>query len=458
MKNSEGFRVGLLSLLCLLSAVIAAADEESSMKVTVPVFRYRLDHVIESDLYRGLLSEFEGETWEYLRGELELGISFDLSRYVNAYIELRLDNNYMGENNPPQPGGYNDVLRHYWVRWSPAAFSDQALMLKVGDFGTGFGRFVNNNDSPRGSIEVSWIMRDMAFNLGYGRTFEGSQFNSAHGDGHLIRGQWRWPASSGNFSIGTYGAVYIDRDVLVQDADYGISLDQEPTLIPELLSNGTVFVGAVECSGGIRNIEVYTEFGMTSGSADLASSDDLNIAYGAGGNVFLYNTALSEVKLSGAYALGGLTVDFDSFAFAVEAGFGNGDGLYTDTADGEIRGYLGPHNSFSIDDIIEDKLLLLHNGAAGLAGLTYLKMTVDVKPMPRWTVAGAVVYEKPTKPFMSPITGQRVESFGFEFHARSTYQFTKHLDYAVMAALALIDESWFEDNQFRLRNSLEFKY
>lgn len=460
MKRSKVYNVCLLIMLLVIPAMpVLAEDEEDSIKIEVPFFRYRLSHIVESELRRGFFSidGFTGASQEYLEGELDLGISIELSRYVNAQVELELDDNYMGDDNEPQPGGYNDVIKGYWLSWSPAALRDNFFWIKVGDFGSSFGRYVNNNDSPRGSLEVSWILKNILFGLGYGRTFEGETNDDVIGDGHLIRGHLHVPVSDSRFSIGAYGALYLDRDVLLQEASYVLNSDNELISTPVLTSDATIFSGAIECSATIHASEFYTEFGFTTGSMDLPS-EDFNMAYTAGGNLILYSTDIVDVELSGFYALGGAKFDFKPFFVGIEAGFGNGDGNRSDISDGEITGYLGPYNSFSIDEIIEDELLLLYNGAAGLAGLTYLKVEAGVNPTERLYLSAAVIYEKPTEEFTSSVTAQQVDTFGIEFDTELSYQLTKHVNYVLTAAFAAIDDNWFEEDQFQVMNSIEFEF
>ncbi|PID58331.1 hypothetical protein CSB45_04495 [candidate division KSB3 bacterium] len=416
------FTIAVVSVLAVLMALPVMAQDEDEMSPLsggLTFARYRFDYDVR-DLAAGSTSEFFEDdfdtTFTFKKGEIEL------------WFEIEFADNVMGDDNATQ-NSYSDAFKGYGAKWTPESLSDSEFFLQVGDLGTGFGKNVNNDDSPRGSIEVGFTSGTASFVLGYGRTYEGNTDDDAEGDGNLIRGQVSMPLGESGFTVGTYLAGYFASDIIIQEAEEGDSTAVPPVAaVPEIKGDSTVFLGSLNLSGTAGSFDVFAETGFASGTDDTVSG---------------------EIDLSGFYLLGGFSMPVGTMTLGVETGFGTGND--PDTSDNE--GFLGVNNDFGIDMIIEDALT-----DDGLSNKMYAKLSLSASPTEKMGLDTNFVYVAPVED-VDGVNGTTVDSYGFEVNGSMNYKLADNLKYILEVAFASLEEDWLgESSAYKTMNRLEFKF
>ncbi|MCP4398805.1 MAG: hypothetical protein GY801_16095 [bacterium] len=418
-------------LACLLVVALAvpvvAQDEEDGLTFEWAQVRYRFNHFFQDF---GV-----GETSEKFDDDFDTKFSFTKGE-IEAWFEIEIADSTMGSDEAQGDGDYNNALGGYGGKWTPESMADSGFFLQVGDLGTGFGKNVNNDDSPRGSIEVGFDAGSASVVLGYGRNYEGDTNDDAEGDEHLIRGQFNMPLGENGFSIGAYVAVYAFSDVVLQEAvaantsvetinDDGTVVGN--TAVAEVMGDGTLFLGSLAFSGTAGSVDLFAETGFASGTRDEAAGD-----------------VAVEADKSGFYALGGADFAVGEMSLGVEAGFGSGD----DPDTSEDEGFLGVNNDFGFDQIIEDEI-----AGDGLSNKIYAKLSIGISPSEKMDVDGNFVYVAPVE----EVGG--VDTYGFEVNSELNYQLSDNLKYVLMGAFASLEEDWQgESSAFQFMNRLEFNF
>ncbi len=401
----------LACMLVVALAVPVLAGDDYAGGLTYA--RYRFNHFTE---------DFgTGDTSEYFDDDLDTTFTFSKGE-VELWWEFEWADSNMGGDKDSQ-SSYKDAMKGYGGKWTPESLADSEFFLQVGDLGTGFGKNVNNDDSPRGSIEVGFKGGAANFVIGYGRDYEGDTNDDNEGDTHLLRGQMSMPVGE-NFNIGAYLALYAGSDIILQaaDADAGTV---------ELKGDHSAFLGSFSMSGNAGGAGLFTEVGFAAGSRDMVAAG-----------------AVGDQDLSGFYLLGGADFEMDSVSFGIEAGFGTGDD--PDTGD-EDEGFLGFNNDFGFDDIIEDEL------AGGLSNKVYAKFSAGMSPSEKVDLSGALIYVAPVED-VAGVNGT-VDSYGFEVDAEMNYKLADNLKYVLTGAFASLEEDWQgESSAFQIMNRLEFKF
>ena len=411
-------------LVCMLAVAMAmpvvpamAQDEEASSPFVggLTYARFRFNHFVQ-DLGVGDTSEFLDDdydtTFTFKKGEVEL------------WFEYEISDSTMGDDKETQ-ADYESVIGGYGGRWTPEAWADHAFFLQVGDLGTGFGRNVNNDDDPRGSVEVAFKTGPASFVLGYGKVYEGDTDDDVEGDENLFRGQVHFPLGESGFTLGAYAAVYLLGDQILVEAD-------EDAGTTEIKGDGTTFLGSLEMSGTAGIVDIYAETGFATGSVDELQGIDAD-----------------EVDLSGFYALGGVSMPVSSVTLGLEAAFGTGDDPDTDD---EREGFLGWNNDFGFDEIIEDEI-----ADDGLSNKMYVKLSLGTSPTEKMDLNANLVYVAPVED-VEGVNGT-VDSYGFEVNSDLNYQLAGNLKYVLMGAFASLEEDWQgESTAYQVMNRLEFKF
>jgi hypothetical protein len=409
-------------LVVALAVPVFAQEEEEGLKFAWSQMRYRFNHFFD-DLA-------VGETSEYFDDDFDTKFSFSKGE-LEVWFEFEIADNTMGSDTAQPDGDYNNVLGGYGGKWTPESMADNGFFLQVGDLGTGFGKNVNNDDSPRGSIEVGFDAGPASIVLGYGRVYEGFTLDDFEGDEHLARGQFSMPLGESGFNIGAYVAMYSASDIiLLAEVE---ATDTVVTITPAVTGGYSAFLGSVEFSGTVGSIDVYSEAGFAAGSVDVANE---------------ITRATAEQDLSGFYALGGASFAMGSLTLGVEAGFGTGDDPDTDDED---EGFLGFNNDFGFDMIIEDDLT-----GDGLSNKMYAKLTVGLSPTEKMDVEGHLIYVAPVED-VAGVDGKTVDSYGIEVNSAVTYKLADSLSYILEGAFASLEEDWLgESSAFQFMNRLEF--
>jgi hypothetical protein len=326
--------------------------------------------------------------------------------------------------------------------------ADREFRLEVGDFGTGYGKRINNDDSPHGSIELGWKMGDVGLVLGYGRNFEGNINDDTEGDGHLMRGQVSLPLGESGFSLGVYAAFYNQNDVNLQDASAAtVDVDEEtglPTVIaprPDVQGDQSVFLGSAEIAGAVGNVDVYAEIGFSNGSQD-----------------FVENDVPVDTDLSGFYIMGGANFNLGQVSLGIEGGFSPGD---DDPNDNDIEAFIAVNEDFAIGQILHDEDMIAKtsppNGGT-LSNLWYLQGTVGLSPSEKLGLSGSLLYLAPAEDVVSFFTGETVDSYGVELFGQLSYQIAEGLTFYEYVGVAFPDDDFVEDTQFQLTSRLHFLF
>jgi hypothetical protein len=335
----------------------------------------------------------------------------------------------------------------------PAGMADNELRLEFGDFGTGYGLRINNDDSPRGSVEVGWKAGTGTWVLGYGKTFEGDTNDDIEGDGHLIRGQAAYPIGESGMNIGAYLSFYLQNNVdLVESAVASVEFDPgdpnlDPIVIPEqsrVQGDRNVFVGAVDFSGALATWDFFSEIGFAAGSTDeeLDSNGD-----------GVFDDTFSR-DLSGFYIAGGANFPAGNWSLGVEAGYSPGEFK----AD-EDTGFVGFNEDFGVGEVLHDEGLIKNtNGVnTSLSNLWYIQGNASTT-MNKWDFYVGGVYFAPINDVLSEYTNKITKNYGFEFFGNVIYNFTDYLSYTLFYGVAFPDSDFIEDTQYQFVNRMEFLF
>jgi hypothetical protein len=395
-------RIAVLLVGLLFVAAPAVAQDDFTFELSQ--MRYRFNHFVQ-DLA-------VGDTCEFFDDDFDTKFTFKKGE-IQTYFELEISDNTMGDDKLAN-ATWDDVLGAYGAKWTPESMADSAFSLQVGDFGTGFGKNVNNDDSPRGSMEVSWKMGEVSMVLGYGRVGEWNTDDDIEGDSHLARGQVKVPLGESGFEIGTYLAMYAASDAVLRAAS-GPSITDIQLIDPatstyeityalpttRVLGDRSVFLGSVSLAGNAGGANVFAEAGFAAGTED-----------------YVADNAAVERDLSGFYALGGADFSFGQMTIGIEAGFGTGDDAGTSD---ENEGFLGFNNDFGLGEIIEDEL------AGGLGNKIYGKLTANLSPTEKMSLNAQAIYVAAPEEFAG-VDGKMVDTYGFEFNSTMTYKMADYLN------------------------------
>jgi hypothetical protein len=447
MKALKALLICLLVLGFAIPTFAAHLDDDERWRFNIDTVSYEFDWEVASDYVGGTDDTIEffddnfDTTQRFNKGDLEV------------YYELEVADNNLGDDNPPQPlgaggGDWEEALGNYSAKWTPESMADREFRLEVGDFGTGYGKRINNDDSPHGSIELGWKMGDVGLVLGYGRNFEGNINDDTEGDGHLMRGQVSLPLGESGFSLGVYAAFYNQNDVNIQAAsDATVDVDEEtglPTVIaprPDVQGDQSVFLGSAEIAGAVGNVDVYAEIGFSNGSQD-----------------FVENDVPVDTDLSGFYIMGGANFNLGQVSLGIEGGFSPGD---DDPNDNDIEAFIAVNEDFAIGQILHDEDMIAKtsppNGGT-LSNLWYLQGTVGLSPSEKLGLSGSLLYLAPAEDVVSFFTGETVDSYGVELFGQLSYQIAEGLTFYEYVGVAFPDDDFVEDTQFQLTSRLHFLF
>ena len=422
--------------LMLLAAPVMAAhlDDDENWRFNVDFLRYRFDWEVASDFGTEDSQEYFDDdfdtTWRFNKGDIEL------------YFELEIADSNMGDDVLAN-AAWDDVLGAYGAKWMPESMADSAFTLQVGDFGTGFGKAINNDDSPRGSVGVSWKMGDVAMVLEYGRRYEGCTNDDECGDAHLFRGQVHMPIGE-NFNVGAYGAFYNAAD---QELVGEIEVPGSDVVIAAALGDESIFLGAVEMSGSVGGASIYSEIGFAAGSRDAGVAGAFDEATGQ----IIAVSSTNDVDLSGFYAMGGASFDMGQVTLGVEAGFSPGD---DNPNDDKQEDFTAVNTDFWIGQILHDEGLIVNSVGkdGGISNLLYAQVTAGLSPTEKMGMNAGLVYLKPAE----EVGG--VDTYGVELFGDVSYKLSDNLKYVFYWGYAIPDEDFIEDNQYQFTNRLEFKF
>ncbi|GAK61447.1 hypothetical protein U27_01347 [Candidatus Vecturithrix granuli] len=404
----------VVGLLLLATPVFAAfVDDNDTWKFNMERVRYRFQYFIQSasgdgDTYEFLDDDFD-TTWAFSKGELKV------------WFELEPADSNMGDDTHPNTD-WDSVLGNYGAKWTPESLADSSFVFQVGDFGTGFGKAINTDESPRGSVGVSWKMGDVAVVLEYGRKYEGKTDDDVEGDEHLIRGQVHMPLGESGFNLGAYAVLYTGSDIIFSE---------------DVKGDRNVFLGAGEFSGKVSNLDLYSEFGFASGKTDETGE---------------------EVDLSGFYIMGGTSVAVGQVTLGIEGGFATGD--KNGWEDGKDEGFTAVSSDFWLGQVLHDESLILRSNGkdGGLSNIVYGQVTAGISPTDKLSLDAGVIYLKPAEEIVSPYTGVQADTYGTEVFGSVNYKLADSLKYILYWGYAIVNEDFIEDNQYQLHNRLEFNF
>jgi len=306
---------------------------------------------------------------------------------------------------------------------------------------------------------VSWDIGDAAVALDYNRIHKGNMNDHLLDDEHLIRGKLNVPLGESGFSLGAYLAMYTASDEgfyeifiespetqgifqtniaetpgvhsAAQAAFAGNPADQDETMnarapASKVLSSRKAVLGAVNFSGAVKGVAVFTEVGFASETGEHAE-----------------NTMIDEINLANFYALGGAKYPLGQITLGVEAGFENSGESIDNLADD----FPGFENNFWFDSVIEEDI-----PGDELTNKLYAKVSASMQPAKKISVEGAFSCVKPVE------TLGETGTYGFEVNGAFYYSLANYVKYILKAGVASSLEDSVEDSQYKLMNRLEFKF
>ncbi len=444
-------------VICLLGIVL--------IPLTLPVFAQDSEDIglfrrgatyIRYHLSRDALPVWDIENIEELMEEDSnpTTLTFELAEIneIDAYFELAPDFNL--------DKGYK--LLYASTETGEAVETQQ--VIRIQDlYDADFSETDNNDEAFYGPIDTSWNVGNVALALDYNRRYEGNINEKLLGDEHLIRGELRMPLGESGFSVGAYLTMYtandkemhevfIERpgsqravqanivetseevDGIDQAAFAWSSSDQNEAMSPstktpvlKMSSNRSAVVGAVNFSGAVKGVDVFTEVGFASGTGESRG----------------YSTAIEDLDGASFYALGGAKYPLGQVTLGLEAGFENGDEPIDDLA----GDFLGFEDNFWVDTIIED-------GIPGdkLHDKLYAKVSASMSPTERMSVEGVFSCVKPIE------DADGANTYGFEVNGAFSYSLASYVKYLIKAGVASLENASMEDSYYKVINKLEFDF
>lgn len=427
-------RIALL-VLCIVAFAGESSYSAPVLDVEIAHFRYQMHHFLRSGWEK---QDTLDETLEYFKHDMDVDVRL-WKEGTDLAIGIEFDpiDNFIGDDKPLLRTGYDELIDSYWLAWQPASKQQYHLTVKVGDFGTNFGKTINNYHSPRGSFEISWKIREMSFVLGYGRKLEGDTNDDVGGDIHMIRSQAHAVLNKkSGLTLGAYAELFTGRGVVIKEKELitGYHEDGMPIYNPAIEGDVTTIVGAVEAYGNVKGIFLYVEGGAATGTMDQLNSE---------------KTASQTYDLSGYYALGGVKWKFGPVMANIEAAYGSGD---DDPSDFRLTA-LGGGEDFVYDEVIEN--FILRNS---LVNKQYAKISLMQALSKRLLVMAAAIYQRPTETFISPYTKKTTDTYGVEFDTQLNYTLTKSLTYIFKAGFVAADDDWMDSDPFKIVNRLVYEF
>jgi hypothetical protein len=335
----------------------------------------------------------------------------------------------------------------------PSGMADREFRLEFGDFGTGYGLRINNDDSPKGSIEAGWKAGVSNWVLAYGKTFEGDTNDDTEGDGHLIRGQAHYPIGESGMKIGAYLAFYLQDNVDIVESTLA-TLEpnpDDPTLPPIVIppqirvqGDQNVFLGSVDFSGALATWDFFSELGFATGTRDepLDSTGD-DIA----------DTTFSR-DLSGFYITGGANFGAGNWNLGVEAGYAPGE-----FKEDENTGFVGFNEDYGIGEILHDEGLIkdANKVNTSLSNLIFIQLSGSTS-VNKWDFFVGGVYFAPVEDILSEFTGKIADQYGFEIFGNLKYQIADYMSWTAFYGIAFPESNFIDDTQYQLVNRIEFQF
>lgn len=414
----------LLAALFLMPAVVAFAQDEDEISVSITTMRYRLEHQFQSS------NQSNDNVGEYFDDDLDMEFKFERGDLSFSMSYEHADGNYatdyaeQGESATSFIGGYS-------ISWSPEAWADKNFTLSAGDLGNCWGKCVfypTNEESDRGAINASMTLGTVDLSLEYLKEIEGDTDDDVDGDQNGFRTWFSMPLGESGFSIGGYGGIISGSDVITQEA-VEADPDAGTEAVPEEKTSLSGFVGGVEFSGDLESIGVWSEVGFASGTREV--------------------TGHADVDLTGFYAMGGADFTVGQITLGVEGGFGSGD---DDPDDNEEGDWIGPATDFWIDGIMHDYEAYINGGDGGMNNLTYARVKADMSPTEKLSLFASLAYLMPTE----EVGG--VDTYGMDFYGSATYTLSDNVSYSLGLWVAMPDEDFVEDTKYIVRNRLQFAF
>ncbi len=405
---------GLIFLVILVLTVPVFAQEEQAEqedKLTLEwtQVRYRFEHEVSS-------VDGSGDMSEYFDDDFGTELTFTKGN-LRLFFGLEVADSKPGGDSDPQ-SSYADALGDYGAIWTPESLADSDLQLQIGGFnGVSFGKLTNNADGVHGNIVVSWKMGGVDLALGYGKRYEGNTNDDADGDNHLIRGKVALPVG-GSFNIGAYTALYMGNDVLLREAS---------DALPEVKGNDDIIIGGFEFAGNVSSANLYSELGFATGQD------------------------VTEIDLSGFYAMGGASVPVGQVTLGIEAGFGTGA---DDPPDAKDEGFIAINSDFWRGKIMHADELITHtNGArGGISNIIYALLTADMNPTEKLDLSTGFLYLKPVE----EIGG--AENYGMEVYGSANYQLADYVSYGFYWGVGIPDEDFVDESLYQVWQRLQFSF
>lgn len=202
-------------------------------------------------------------------------------------------------------------------------------------------------------------------------------------------------------------------------------------LLPEQESDQIAFsgtrstvAGAVNVSGDVKGVQVFTEVGFVSG-ADVYDDE-----------ILLENEAATA---SNFYAVGGANYTVGQVTFGFEAGFENGEDVLEENTS------LGFENDFFLENLLPES----HMEQQHAQDKVYASVSAKLSPTERMTLGGAFTYIQPLR--------RAIEPYGFEVDGAFYYSLSRYLKYLAKAGLSL-PSSANEEHQYKIMNGLEVSF
>lgn len=445
----------LLTGICVFPVFAQEQKNSNLFQGELTYIRYRLD--------RNTLPRWE---FESIAGLVEsdpdttfLTLENTAIDRIDAYVEIAdfdftLGNRYIVQHDA---AGTVEASETPWI---PGSSTARTICVDIQDvYADSFGTNDNDNPFSYNSPGASWNIGDIALVLDYDKIYENLAGDRYSRDEHLIRGKLNMPLGESGFSFDAYLAMYtagtdhVYEILPERSTPQGIVQIPVPEILEEVgntaqatfvespsgrsdpvttyasVSKGmtprSAVAGAVNFSGALRGVDVFTEVGFAGTGEDPG------------------DTVADDLRVASFYALGGAKYTVGQVTLGVEAGFENGDA----PIDNLTENFSGFENDFEFDRLLEDGIPgdEFHNKL-------YAKLSAHLNPTEKIRVEGAFSCVKPVE------DGSRTGSYGFEINGTFYYSLADYIKYLVKAGVASSEDDFIEDSQYKIMNKLEFRF
>jgi len=255
----------------------------------------------------------------------------------------------------------------------------------------------------------------------------------------VLAGQLDLPLGKTGWNVRMHAALSVLPDRASQTASLNTTLHARSAV--------NTYMATAEVSGAVRNVDLYTEFGVVGGTAERIRLEPEPLPLKPRSvNAKRVAPTLQEdaaQETSRYYVSSGARLAFGPWQFGIEAGYGRGDepsqALVTQQA---VNGILAS----ALEKQVDAADIIYVEGKAGLAPFKRLGMSIGT------------MYLATPEEFVSVLTNERARAYGIEFFGDINYRFANSMRYVIYWGYALPDADITADGLYQIFNRVEVDF